>query len=188
MKKAPRWACGKHTWACNVDKTHTPVLNRCACGPGGGGINAVFSCRERTDSENGSVDFLSSSSSSTQAAELRGAPSLSGSLIFESQNTCCLPSDRRGVREKRRGVCGGGGCAAVKPPRGWVWQPREERRGLQRKIQRDRVRRYHVKQEWSKMQQRRGDGTSSRRHRRLTSTRNLFSSLAERLMPLRRRA
>lgn len=95
-----------------MDKTHTPVLNRCACGPGGGGINAVFSCRERTDSENGSVDFLSSSSSSTQAAELRGAPSLSGSLIFESQNTCCLPSDRRGAREKRRGVCGGGGVCS----------------------------------------------------------------------------
>lgn len=32
----------------------------------------------------------------TQAAELRGAPSLRGSLIFESQNTCCcLPLDRQ---------------------------------------------------------------------------------------------
>ena len=113
MKKAPRWACGKHTWACNADKTHTPVLNRCACGPGGGGINAVFFCRERTDSENGSVDFLSSSSSSsssssTHAHKPRGAPPLRGTHVCEAQNTCCLPSDRRGAREKRRGV--GGVC------------------------------------------------------------------------------
>ena len=48
------------------------------------------------------------------------------------------------------------------------------------KYKRACVRRHHVKQEWSKMQQRRSAGTSSRRHGRLTSTANLFFSISRR--------
>lgn len=87
------------TRACNMDKTRSLLHWTCALvirGRDKRSLSLSLSCcREREDRLwKWKRGFFSPPP--TQAAELRGAPSLRGSLIFESQNTCCcLPLDRQ---------------------------------------------------------------------------------------------
>lgn len=101
------------TRACNMDKTRSLLHWTCALvirGRDKRSLSLSLSCcREREDRLwKWKRGFFSPPP--TQAAELRGAPSLRGSLIFESQNTCCcLPLDRQEA----------GGCWAEV---GWGWR------------------------------------------------------------------
>lgn len=60
-----------------MDKTHTHWDIESVLLSSGGGISALSCCRERTDSENGSVDLLSSSYTGSRAQRGSVSPRLS---------------------------------------------------------------------------------------------------------------